>query len=136
MRSWAAPNHLPSHSRIVPDETRVWVVDAILTLYKVEDDPITGDSDYHLVLSDGSGNTIIAEIPSPGCVGSGSPFAEDIAKARAKFDARFSAKSQPQTANAPVRVTGVGFFDFHHGQLGVAPNGVQLHPVLDIVFNP
>jgi len=27
-------------------------------------------------------------------------------------------------------VTGVGFFDFLHGQTGVAPNGVELHPVL------
>jgi hypothetical protein len=33
-------------------------------------------------------------------------------------------------------VTGVGFFDFLHGQTGVAPNGIELHPVLDIVFNP
>ena len=27
-------------------------------------------------------------------------------------------------------VTGVGFFDFIHGQTGVAPNGIELHPVL------
>jgi hypothetical protein len=30
----------------------------------------------------------------------------------------------------------VGFFDFAHGQHGAAPNVIELHPVLDIVFNP
>jgi hypothetical protein len=41
-----------------------------------------------------------------------------------------------KTAITPVkaRLTGVGFFDRKHGQLGVAPNGVELHPVLDIKF--
>ncbi len=27
-------------------------------------------------------------------------------------------------------VTGVGFFDFYHGQRGVAPNDIELHPVI------
>jgi hypothetical protein len=27
-------------------------------------------------------------------------------------------------------VTGVGFFDFWHGQPGVAPNAIELHPVV------
>jgi len=31
-----------------------------------------------------------------------------------------------------VRITGVGFFDRLHGQMGVAPNGIELHPVLDL----
>jgi hypothetical protein len=30
-------------------------------------------------------------------------------------------------------VTGVAFFDFLHWQTGVAPNGIELHPVLDFV---
>lgn len=29
-----------------------------------------------------------------------------------------------------ARVTGVAFFDFDHGQTGVAPNAIELHPVL------
>ena len=33
-----------------------------------------------------------------------------------------------------VRITGVGFFDYLHGQRGVAPNGIELHPVLDVEF--
>ena len=27
-------------------------------------------------------------------------------------------------------ITGVGFFDFQHGRRGVAPNAIELHPVL------
>ena len=29
-----------------------------------------------------------------------------------------------------ARVTGVAFFDFNHGQTGVAPNAIELHPIL------
>jgi len=33
----------------------------------------------------------------------------------------------------PVRITGVGFFDKVHGQMGVALlNGIELHPILKI----
>lgn len=30
-----------------------------------------------------------------------------------------------------ARVTGVAFFDYQHGQTGVAPNAIELHPVLE-----
>ena len=48
-----------------------------------------------------------------------------------------SAGSTFKTAITPVSVTirGVGFFDRIHGQMGVAPNGIELHPVLDLVVN-
>jgi hypothetical protein len=39
-----------------------------------------------------------------------------------------------QIADVPATLTGVGFFDFIHGQTGVAPNGFELHPVLSICF--
>jgi len=34
-----------------------------------------------------------------------------------------------------VTVTGVGFFEFAHGQTGLAPNAIELHPVLGIEFS-
>jgi len=64
----------------------------------------------------------------------GSPFAVQIA-ALGKFDAQFTATSSFKTANVPVQVTGVGFFDFFHNQHGAAPNIIEIHPVLDIQFN-
>jgi len=94
------------------------------------------DSDYHMVLTDAAGRTMIAEIPSPNCVGPGSTLAAGIAHARAQFDAMFTATTAFQTVNIPVQITGVGFFDYLEGQEGLAPNGVELHPIIDILFNP
>ena len=128
------PRPIPANTRFSPTETTVFVVNATLADYKLEGGA-HGDSDYHLVLQDEQGNTMVAEIPSPGCVGNGSPFASSIASARAKFDSQFTATSSFQSANVPVQVTGVGFFDFAHGQHGAAPNVIELHPILDIVFN-
>src|SRR5713226_3791708 len=131
MRAFTAPNPIPANNRVSPAETTVWVINATLTLFKLE-----SDSDYHLVIQDASGNTMITEIPAPSCVGSGSPFLSGITNARSEFDARFTATTSFQTANIPVQITGVGMFDFPHGQTGAAPNQIELHPVLDIVFNP
>src|SRR5229473_3696946 len=119
------PANLPQNNRVQPTETTVFVVNATLTLYKLEP-----DSDYHLVLSDSAGKTMIVEIPSPTCVGSTSPFAAAISNARSQFNARLTATTSFKTASTSVQVKGVGFFDFLHGQTGVAPNGIELHPVL------
>jgi hypothetical protein len=127
--SLPAPTTLPTNNRNQPTETTVFQVQATLTEYKLE-----SDSDYHLILSDGSGNTMITEIPSPSCVGSSSVLLPGIQNARSEFDARYTATSSFQPANVPVTVTGVGFFDFFHSQTGVAPNGIELHPVLDVQF--
>jgi hypothetical protein len=131
LRAPAAPNPIPANNRVSPWETTEWVLNATLTLYKLE-----SDSDYHLVLQDANGLTMIVEIPSPTCVGAGSPFLPGITNARNEFNARFTATTSFQTANIPVQIKGVGMFDFLHGQTGVAPNGIELHPVLDVIFNP
>ncbi len=129
LTSLPAPSTLPANSRIQPTETTVFQLHDTLTEYKLE-----SDSDYHLVLQDTSGKTMIVEIPDPACVGSSSPLLSDIQRARSEFNAVFTATTSFQTANVPVTVTGVGFFDFLHGQTGVAPNGIELHAVLDIQF--
>ncbi len=131
MTGWPAPAPIPPNNRVAPYETTAWVLTATLTKYKLE-----SDSDIHLILDDGSGRTLIAEIPDPACVGTGSPFAAAIANARAQFTARYTPTGSFQAANIPVQVTGAGMFDFLHGQTGVAPNGIELHPVVDLVFNP
>jgi hypothetical protein len=130
-----APNPLPTDTRFSPTENTVFVLSATLTDFKLETGA-HGDSDYHLVLMDDQGNTMVGEIPSPDCVGAASPFAAQIASARAQFDSQFTPTSSFQTANVPVQVTGVGFFDFFHNQHGVAPNVIEIHPILSIQFNP
>jgi len=124
-----APVHLPRDRRIPPVETTVYRVHATLIAYKHE-----RDGDYHLILRGRSGQTMITEIPDPSCVGSGSPLARGIARARREFNARFRAEDHYRHTHVPVTVTGVGFFDFPHGQTGVAPNAIELHPVLDVAF--
>ena len=128
---YTAPATLPANNRVQPAEITTFVVNATLTQYKLEN-----DSDYHLVIQDAQGKTMIAEIPDPACVGSGSPFTSAIQNTRQQFDAAYTVTTSFQTANIPVQLTGVGFFDFQHGQTGVAPNGIELHPILGIVFNP
>src|SRR5438105_4181272 len=125
-----APSPILSNNRAQPTETTVFSITATLTVYKRED-----DSDYHLVISDGNGHTMITEIADPQCVGAGSPLLQGIQNARALFDARLRATTSFKTANLGVTVTGVGFFDFKHGQTGVAPNAIELHPLLDITFS-
>ncbi len=120
----AAPSSLPANNRVKPTETTVYQVSATLTQYKLE-----ADSDYHLVLQDSGGRTMIAEIPDPACVGAGSVLASRIQNARNQFDAKYTATGSFKTANVAVTVTGVGFFDFDHGQTGVAPNAIELHAV-------
>ena len=125
----AKPSTIPPTSRIQPTETTLWSLNATLTEFKLE-----GDSDIHLVIVDENGNSMIAEIPDPNCVGSGSSFASGISNARSQFTSQFTPSSSFQTANVPVQITGIAMFDFLHGQTGVAPNGIEIHPVTNIVF--
>jgi hypothetical protein len=125
----ARPATVPSNSRVAPRETTQYSLSGTLTKYKLET-----DSDYHLVIVDGSGRTLVIEIPSPNCVGGGSPFGPGISNARHQFDARFTATTSFKTTSTPVTVRGIGFWDFLHGQTGMAPNGIEVHPVLNITF--
>jgi hypothetical protein len=124
------PALLPGAGRADSVEMTVYRVDARLLGLFTE-----ADGDYHLVLASPRDATItmIAEVPDPGCAGAcASGFADVYARVRQKLMDRLNA---PGGEVRPlVRVTGVGFFDFLHGQRGVAPNGIELHPVLDVEF--
>ncbi len=126
-----APASLPPTTRISPVELTTYVVDATLIKYR-----FTDDSDYHLVLADAAGRTMIAELPHPDCVGAASPFKGAITAVRATFDAQLRAGTTFKSVAIPVRIHGIGFWDSIHGQTGVAPNGIELHPVLRLEFNP
>jgi hypothetical protein len=107
------------------------------TLYELADVTLTelkeeSDSDYHLVISDGA-HTMIAEIPWPAC-GSGSPWQCFMSRARSEVDAKYKVTTSPQYPSVMITVRGFGFFDYLHGQNGVAPNAIELHPVLQICF--
>jgi hypothetical protein len=98
----------------LPFERRVFTVTAAVTLVRQEQ-----DGDLHLVLRAGADH-MIAEAPSPSCDSGATPLRRE----------------QMRTARREVwlcahaEVTGVAFFDFDHGQTGVAPNAIELHPIL------
>jgi hypothetical protein len=121
------PVRLPAARRLAA-ERGVYTVAATVVQYKLE-----GDGDYHVVLRDGN-QTMIAEIPEPAFCKE-SHWHEQITTARQEFSARYKASNRFRYVNAPALVTGVLFFDFPHGQAGVAPNAVELHPVLAITWS-
>lgn len=110
-----------------PSELRTFSISGRLLLVKRE-----ADRDYHLVVSDAAGRTMIVEAPDPACARK-SRFAGDIASVRAAIDSFFGGpitRQEPQ--DVAVNVMGVVFFDSIHGQESVAPNGIELHPILHI----
>jgi hypothetical protein len=107
-----APSYLPDAR--LPFEHHVYTVIAAVVLVRPED-----DSDLHVVLQQGR-NHMISEAPSPSCDSHATPTRRRqmrVARSHVRLCAR-------------ARVTGVAFFDFDHGQTGVAPNAIELHPIL------
>ena len=99
---------------------------------------LEGDSDVHLVVADvRTGTTMIAELPSPGCVGAPAATAAQMSGARGALERYCGA---PRTTFTRLRGTatleGVAFFDFAHSQRGRAPNSIELHPVLKLSPGP
>jgi hypothetical protein len=107
-----APSSLPY--RRLPFERHIFTVVAAVVLVRPED-----DSDLHLVLQQG-GNHMIAEAPAPYCDSRATPLRRRQMRV-ARNHVRLCARA---------RVTGVAFFDYDHGQTGVAPNAIELHPIL------
>jgi hypothetical protein len=95
------------------------------------------DQDIHLVIADPADatHTMIVEFPDPACQGvvEGRQQAQ-VAAARTAFVAACgpTAAGGFRMLSGTATITGVGFFDVLHGQSGVAPNGVELHPVLRV----
>jgi len=108
-----APRRLPDTR--LPFERHVYRVHAAVTLVREAD-----DFDLSLVLQDAKRRHMTADAPLPACAPGATAYRrKQMAKARAAV--RRCSKGV---------VTGVAFFDFKHGQTGVAPNAIELHPVL------
>jgi hypothetical protein len=98
----------------LPFEHNVFTVKA--TVYSIH---LEGDGDYHVLLSQGSAH-LISEAPSGACT----------ARADARLQHAMRVARSRVRVCALAKVTGVAFFDPIHGQDGVAPNGIELHPIL------
>jgi len=110
--SLPAPGRLPD-TRLA-FERNVYTVTAKVTKVIHAD-----DGDLHLVLSSGRDH-MIAKAPDADCDTNATlHYRKAIALARDLV-----------RVCARARITGVVFFDFKHGQTGVAPNAIELHPIL------
>jgi len=120
----------PAGSRGPGVESTVYQVRARLVEAKLE-----SDSDIHLVIRDlATAGTMIVEFPLvPSCADGATAGAKTRMKnARAAFAAACGMPSDTsfESLTGKATIQGVGFFDFLHGQTGIAPNGIELHPVL------
>lgn len=137
-------------------ERTVYVVSGRLVRFKLESGR-TGDSDFHLVITDDTlqytpggnsstpaGHSFVAEIVDPDCVSgrhgnvpTPSRFQTELQAVYAGFRQRFPNISGGwnEAGGIPVTITGIGFFDRPHGQTGRSPNGIEIHPILNISFD-
>lgn len=126
----------PESRRINGLEWVNYLVKAVLIGYKKENE----DHDLHVVIADlRTGETMIVEFPDSACSGvCSSEHLSEIQQARLDFlnSAAVQERGAPTTTfkrlnkRVIVEVTGVGFWDFKHGQIGLAKNAIELHPVI------
>lgn len=133
LRGLLAPHPLPATRAAL--ERQAYTVRAVLIGWKLE-----ADQDLHIVIADSvtPEQTMIAEIPSPACTQrTPAHYRARIIAARAEAIRELGeprASFETFSVPVPATLTGVAFFDVLHGQSGVAPNGIELHPVLDLAF--
>jgi hypothetical protein len=126
--SVAAMNSFPQHcsrlpgSRTFVEEFRVYEITGRVSVARNE-----GDRDVHLAVSDPNDpmQTIVTEVADPACAAS-SPYVSMLTSARAQYQAL------SPLAGKTVRIRGVGFYDFAHGQTGRSRSCIELHPILSI----
>jgi hypothetical protein len=134
----AVPSGLSSSSdnvRFAPWELQAVRVRGTIVGWKTET-----DNDYHIVIADLTkpSETMIIEPPSSACSGAcQSGYGSLYQSARAAFVTCLGAA--PSSFTAPGKtvvadITGVPMFDLLHGQTGVAPNGIEVHPVMSVAF--
>jgi hypothetical protein len=153
-------NSLYQNHRSAPTETTIWELTATIVEVKLEQD---GDY-HLVLQGASEGATMIGEIPNPDPAFVGNPkWLAEIKNARDAMDKKLGAPLQPvgfkredmapptveraerppkqgsagegmTPVNARAIITGAGFFDSSHGQTGVAPTAIEIHPIFSIEF--
>jgi len=117
-------------ARTYSQEFQVYEVVGRITVARLED-----DRDYHIAIADAAdpGFTIVTEVADPVCQGVvSSPFLQTLTRARAEWDVLRAGQSLASLVGTEVRVRGVGFYDFNHGQTGRSQSCLEIHPILSI----
>jgi hypothetical protein len=117
-------------TRSFPEEFRVFDVTGRITFIAHE-----ADRDYHIALEDPSAAefTVVAELVDTQCQGAvSSPHLSSLIGAQAMLNMLLAGGSPGSLVGTTVRVRGVGFYDFAHGQRGRSQNCIELHPIVSI----
>ena len=118
-------------TRLASEDT-VYSLDCNLIETKIE-----ADSDYHVVISTigKASETMDAEVVNPGC-----PNIANTSRYKA-LSSLFTwyrnwvgIPGSYKPINVAVHIVGVGFYDFLHGSTGAAPQGREIHPVLEMTI--
>jgi hypothetical protein len=130
LRALRPPSTLPRNARIRPVETTTWRVTGV----RLVESKLEPDEDFHLVIADPTTDgTMIVEFPASSCtLGANPALRARMQAARLAFTRACGAppSSSFDHLRGTATITGIGFFDYPHGQTGVAPNAIELHPVL------
>ena len=133
--------HVGTHTPRDPDGKHVELTVYWLIGVQVVNARIEEDGDIHLVISDKYDREMIVEFPNTTCKGARtSDHMDEMKQARDDFGTLCgvptwrtrTTKASPRDLTGTAALEGVGFFDLPHGtpQIGVAPNNIELHPVL------
>jgi len=136
-RTRTRPNSLPNNTRLIGIETMTFKVRGKVIAYKREGG-VHGDRDFHVVLAqvNNLSKTMVVEFADPECANvCSSTFLSQMQQARQDF---IDNVGQPTGSfkepdeDIVIEVIGIGFFDRLHGQRGMAPSGIEIHPVLSM----
>jgi hypothetical protein len=133
--------HVGTHTARDPDRKHVELTVYRLIGVRLFNARIEEDGDIHLVIRDKYDRKMIVEFPNIVCKGAkDSSHRADMKQARDDFATicgvptwrTRTTKASPRDLTGAASLEGVGFFDLKHGtpQVGVAPNNIELHPVL------
>ena len=134
-RSLPAPTLPKDNTTRLAVEDTAYSITCQLVEYKLE-----SDQDYHVVIKTigSSSETMVAEIADPTCAGiSSTSRFQQMTALRTWFANRYNPTTSFKFTSDTVVLTGVGFFDFAHGQTGAAPNQREIHPILSMsLYSP
>jgi hypothetical protein len=134
--------HVRADTRRDADGSHVEVTVYHLVGVRLVDARIEEDGDIHLVIRNKyAGDQMIVEFPNVACKGARvSEHRDEMEQARTDFATQCGLDdwatrenpASPRTLGGTAALLGVGFFDLEHPtpQSGVAPNNIELHPVL------
>jgi hypothetical protein len=134
-----ALNDIPSHCgsardhRARPEEFRVYQVEGRISRASRE-----ADHDIHIVLQDldDPRARVVTESDDPNFRGNtASPYRAKLGDARRMLEdllRESGGQDWKDLEGMTVRVTGVGFFDMNHLQVGRSRSCIELHPILTI----